>query len=453
MSTKKNLLIFISLQTYLRNWIDAGAFSELHNKYNILYVIPEYDWDPREIENYGIQNYKVIKQATWRKFLFRRILLVTMVKYSKRSMAFRIKIANFSSVMKLIHTVVSWDIFYQIFLSLCKFILGRWKGLDQVFNDFKPDLVIAPSLAADSFTIDFTHTANKNRIKSLILINSWDNLVSKGVMPIQPTYVGLWGKQAWDQAVRVQRIAERKLMILGVPRFERYFSKDTSSISIHEVNNIPPDKKIILYPATSLPFDDIQALTTLDNEISTNPMFRDYVILFRAHPEMLPRVEEKNVLDAGLKNVYIDSQTAKFYFSRFENTSGSYESTINSTSLDYYPALLKSIVGMVCPATTLSLEGLINGKPCVMICYNDGKNHYLSPDQIAKFENVQEILGLVGVFPCYEKGILLDNFRKMMELSTDPVISEKIKEATLAIVYVDELPYASRLSRFVEKVI
>ena len=275
MSVKKNLIIFISLQTYLRNWIDAGAFSELHNKYNILYVIPEYDWNPKEIENYGIQNYKVIKQATWRKFLFRRILLVTMVRYSKRSMAFRIKIANFSGLMKWIHKVVSWDIFYQIFLTLCKFILGRWKELDEVFNNFKPDLVIAPSLAADSFTIDFTHTANKNKVKSLILINSWDNLVSKGVMPIQPTYVGLWGKQAWQQAVSVQRIAESKLIILGVPRFESYFSKDTSNISIHEVNNIPQNKKIILYPATALPFDDVQALTTLDREISSNPKYRD----------------------------------------------------------------------------------------------------------------------------------------------------------------------------------
>ena len=108
---------------------------------------------------------------------------------------------------------------------------------------------------------------------------------------------------------------------------------------------------------------------------------------------------------------------------------------------------------MVCPATTLSLEGLINGKPCVMICYSDDKNKYLSPDQIAKFENVQEILSLEGVFPCYEEGILLENFRKMLETCDNPVISEKIKEGTMAIVYSDKEPYGSRLSRFVEKVI
>ena len=48
----KKIIIFISLQTYLRNWIDAGAFSELQKCHNILFIIPEYDWDPKEIENY-----------------------------------------------------------------------------------------------------------------------------------------------------------------------------------------------------------------------------------------------------------------------------------------------------------------------------------------------------------------------------------------------------------------
>lgn len=453
MSSKKNLLIFISLQTYLRNWIDAGAFSELHEKYNILYVIPKYDWSPEEIERYGIHNYSVIKQPPWRKFLFRRILLITMIRYSERSMAFRIKIANLSGMTKLVQNVLSWNFCYHIFLYLSKVGLGKWKELDDVLNKFKPDLVIAPSLAADSFTIDLTHTLNIRKIKSLILINSWDNLVSKGVVPIQPSYIGLWGEQAWQQAVHVQRINEGKLVILGVPRFESYFSKSKSNISIHEVNNIPLNKKIILYPATSLPFDDIQALLVLDTEISHNPLYKDYVILFRPHPEMLSRVDEKNIFEYDLKNVYLDAQTSDFYFSRFENLADSYESTINSTSLDYYPALLQTIVGMVCPATTLTLEGLINGKPCVMICYNDGKNHYLSPDQISKFENVQEILDLDGVFPCYKADSLIENFRKMMDAINDETLAEKIRTATQAIVYTDELPYSSRLCNFIENTI
>lgn len=447
----KNIIIFISLQTYLRNWIDAGAFSELQKQYNTLFIIPEYDWDPKEIENYGILNYRIIKQSEWRKFLSRRMLLVTMVRYSNRSMAFKIKTQNFSNkVVKYLHLLISKNGFYHLFMFVCKNILGRWSELNDIIKDFNPDLVIAPSLAADSFTIDLTLTANINKIKSLILINSWDNLVSKGVIPIQPSYLGLWGIQSIKHAIEVQQIPENKLVTLGVPRFESYFKKIKISDAIHRFNDIPCHKKIILYAATVMPFDDIAALKLLNDELINNPDFKDYVILFRAHPEMMARVDEVNLEDCNFEKIFIDKHTANFYRSRFNGTAK--PSTINETSLDYYPTLLKNIVGIVGPPTTLTVEGLINGKPCLMICYNDGKNHHLSPEKMSKFENVREVLSLEGVYPCHEEAELLNNFRKMIAASLDDKLSKKITHLTDKFVYSDSLPYSKRLYNFIEKI-
>ena len=446
----KKIVIFISLQTYLRNWIDAGAFTELQKQYNILFIIPEYDWAPEEIENYNILNYRIIKQSEWRKFLFRRMLLITMVRYSNRSMAFKIKTQNFSGAMKYLHKLISKNGFYQLFMFVCKSILGRWSELNKVIKSFNPDLIIAPSLAADSFTIDLTLTANINKIKSLILINSWDNLVSKGVIPIQPSYLGLWGFQSIKHAVKVQQIHEKKLVILGVPRFESYFKKIKVSDSIHRFNDIPSNKKIILYASTVMPFDDITALKSLNDELINNPDFKDYVILFRAHPEMMARFDEVNLEDCNFEKVFIDKHTANFYRSRFNGSAK--PSTINETSLDYYPTLLKNVVGIVGPPTTLTLEGLINGKPCLMICYNDGKNHHLSPEKMSKFENVKEVLSLEGVYPCYEEDELLNNFRKMITASSDNKLSKKIIQATDKFVYSDKLPYSKRLYNFIENI-
>ena len=447
----KNIVIFISLQTYLRNWIDAGAFTELQKQHNILFIIPEYDWDPKEIENYGISNYHTIKQSEWRKLLFRRMLLVTMVRYSNRSMAFKIKTQNFSNKgIKYLHHLISKNGFYHLFMFACKTVLGRWSELNKVIKSFNPDLIISPSLAADSFSIDLTLTANINKIKSIILINSWDNLVSKGVIPIKPTYVGLWGVQSIKHAVEVQQISEEKLVTLGVPRFESYFKNIEISNSIHRFNDIPSNKKIILYAATVMPFDDIAALKLLNDELINNPEYKDYVILFRAHPEMMARVDEVNLEDCNFAKVFIDKHTANFYRSRFNGTAK--PSTINETSLDYYPTLLKNIVGIVGPPTTLTLEGLINGKPCLMICYNDGKNHHLSPEKMSKFENVQEVLSLEGVYPCYEEAQLLNNFRKMITASSNNKLSKRIIQATNKFVYSDNLPYSKRLYNFIEKI-
>jgi hypothetical protein len=61
--------------------------------------------------------------------------------------------------------------------------------------------------------------------------------------------------------------------VLGVPRFEHYFKDNltTGALSkdkdyIYDFNFIDKSKKLILYPATSLPFDDIRALALLDNK-------------------------------------------------------------------------------------------------------------------------------------------------------------------------------------------
>ena len=452
---KKRIIIFISLETYLRNWIAAGAFDEINQTHDILYVIPKYDWDSVEIESFGIKNYVVINQKKWRMFFFRKILLITMIRFSKRSYAFRVKTSNFrNSLSKNLYKLLSKGAIYHSFLFLSKMLLGRWNEISKIYNEFEPDLVIAPSLAADSFTIGMTYSANLHKIKSLILINSWDNLVSKGVMPIQPSFIGLWGQQSIRHALEIQQIPMSKLKILGVPRFESYFKKAESEFSIHDINGIPRDKKILLYPSTVLPFNDIEALTILDNELNTNPDYKDYVILFRSHPEMMSRNNEISVLEAGLKNIYLDVQTADFYLSRFKKKGDtSFGSSINKTSLDYYPSLLKSVSGLVCPATTLSLEGLLNGKPCVMLCYDDGEGYFLSASKVAKFENVQEVLSMSGVYPVYEKDNLLQNFRIMVDSLKDQKRSKEIIEATREVVFRDDQNYSERLSDFVNSII
>jgi hypothetical protein len=449
----KRIIIFISLETYLRNWIDAKAFKSIESNYEVLYVIPEYDWDISKIEKYGILNYKVIKQDRIRMFLFRRILMVTMFRFAKKSLAFRIKISYFSKKMWIVHKIVSLNGLFQIFVYVTKKILGRWNEFDDILRSYDPDLIIAPSLMADSFTIDMTYTANLRKVKSLILINSWDNLISKGVVPIQPTHLGVWGEQAVKQAIEVQNISRDKIKILGVPRFENYRVDNLKSKSVYDRNGIPLDKKIILYASTSLPFDDVSILRLLDNEISSNPKMQDYVVLFRPHPEMMWRVDEVNILEQGFNNVYLDDQIADFYLSRFNYDNKEFSSSINTTDLSYYPDLLSTISAMVCPATTLSLEGLMNGKPCLMICFNDGKNKYLPPAQVAKYENVQQILSLKGVLPCYEEGQFLKKFNELIEISKDSKNATLIADGTKDIIYKDEVRYEDRLLNFVNHII
>ena len=453
MMGKQRILVMIAMQAYLRNWVQAGAFDELSKKYDVHFVVAKYDWDHAEIENYGIKQYQVISQGGYRKFLLRRLLTVTMFKHARISRAFRIKLLLVKPRMRLVYQFLSLPMLYEILLWAYGRLLPKWTEFSDVAKEIKPSLVMAPSLAADSFTIDMTYSAKKLGIKSLLLINSWDNLVSKGVLPIPPDCLVVWGQQGINQAINLQKMPAEKVVPLGVPRFESYYerSQRKSTGHIHAFNKIHEDKKIILYAATSIPFDDVQALAILDRAISSASL--EYVILFRPHPEMMKRVGEVSVEECGFRNVYMDQQLAGYYASRFKSKAEDYPSYLNNAELSYYPELMKSISGMICPPTTLSLEGAINGVPCLMICYGDGRNTWLSPDLVCQYENVEEILRFPGIVPCYGEADLLECFRKLVAYSEDDDVRNKLVDATRYVVYRDDKPYGKRLCNLVDKLL
>lgn len=461
LSSKANITIFISMVSYLRNWIGAGAFEQLEKTYNVTYLIPEYDWNPNDITNFTSCKYVVIKQAKWRRNILRRFLTVSMVSASKRSEAFRIKISYMRLRSRLAFSVFKLDIFFNVLSNLLVWLMPKWEELSEYISESKPDLFIAPSLLADSFTMDLALTAKKSCVKTIILVNSWDNLISKGTLPYELDSLAVWGVSSIKHAQYVQRIGIDKISVLGVPRFDCYFNgnlisglNSSDKDYIYACNCIEKSKKIILYPATSLPFDDIQALALLDRAISTNQKLVDYVVLYRPHPETFPRLKEKNFFDQKFKNVVMDQQMVSYYRTRFGINEGAHvPSAINITDLEYYPKLLRSIYSVVCPATTMALEALLLGKSVVMICYDDGVNKWFPPSEICRYENVRELMSLPGVVVCDEETSLASSLFLSIEMTEQPNISQLISDSTQGIVYRDSDSYSVRLLHLVNKLL
>lgn len=454
MNSHKSLIIFLSNENYLRNWIRAGAFDALTKVYKVHYVVARDYWDPNKLKQFGIEEFDVVCQPKYRMFLLRRLLTVTMYKHAKKSRAFKIKLRFVRQQWAWFYRFLALPGLYEVFLGAFKFFLPKWFELEEVIRRINPAVVIAPSLAADSFTIDMTYTAKRLGVKSVLLINSWDNLVSKGVLPLPPDCLGVWGQQGINQASVVQNVPAERIVALGVPRFDRYFHENSSEsgLDIHHFNGIPRDKKIILYAATSIPFDDISALEILDRFITVDPAYSDYVILFRPHPEMLKRTGERSFADCRFSKVYLDQQVAAYYESRFGNEDD-VPSYINNAELDYYPALLKAVDAVVCPPTTLGVEGAMNGAPCLMICYGDGKNTWLSPDQMCQYESVEEVLAMPGVVACHAEVDLIECFKKTIELSKNQQARDKLASATRYVVYRDSTPYPERLRILVDHLV
>jgi hypothetical protein len=451
--SRAKITIFISLASYLRNWIGADAFKKLEEMHDVTYLIPEYDWNPHDIRHFTNAKYLVIKQPKWRMEIYRRFLQISMLAASDRSEAFRIKLTYANQNFINFFVIFKYKIFFNIFRNIFNSFMPKWSQLSEYLSENQPDLLIAPSLLADTFTIDLSHATRKFGVKTILLVNSWDNLISKGTMPFEPDLLVVWGANSIKHAEYVQRINSKKIAVLGVPRFESYFGKQTQDTLISynrkyicDYNSISIDKKIILYPATSLPFDDMSALQLIDIEISKNKKLENFVVLYRPHPETIPRVDEKFFFDQNFENVLMDKQMISYYRSRFGGARGQdISSAINNTDLSYYPKLLNSIEAVVSPATTMVLEALILGKPIVMICYDDGVNKRLPPSEVARYENVRELMELPGVYSCREETSLIPMLHEALDISLSFGASQKISNSTSGIVYRDATPYSSRL--------
>lgn len=455
MNAKQSLVILISNENYLRNWIQAGAFSKLADAYNVHYVVAKDYWDPERIKDFGVEKFDIVSQSSYRKFFLRRLLTVTMFKHFKKSPAFEVKLRYIKPHLQWLYKFLASPIVFDVFLAFIKILLPKWGEFSRILRSHKPTAVIAPSLAGDSFTIDMTYTAKAMGVKSILLINSWDNLVSKGVLPMPPDCLVVWGDQGKSQAISIQGVPADRIKTLGLARFEPYFKEIglENKWFIHEFNGIPKDKKIILYAATALPFDDMSVLEVLDTEISLNSDLCDYVILFRPHPEMMKRVSERDFNDCDFKNVFIDRQVGNFYRSRFQAASDDFPSFINNAALEYYPLLLKSVSCVVCPPTTLALEGALNGSPCLVIGYSDGKNTKLSPDQICKYGFMSDLLAMPGVIPCFREDSLQESFKNLIEISLNSEARSTLVNSTRGIVYRDDIPYAGRLLKLVHEIV
>ena len=452
---KETIVILLALEGYLRNFIESQAFGLLEKSYDICYLVVEGQIRKELLSKYNICRYEIISQSKFRAEILRNYLILTMFKYSRIARGFRHKMFRLPRRKRWLYYFFSFPLLYYPIHFIFSQFLPVWKELDAYLKRLKPSLIIMPSLAADTWTIDMINTAKKRGVKSLVLINSWDNLVSKGVIPIAPDYLGVWGKQGVEQALKVQRMPVRGIRVLGAPYFDIYFdrTKGYDEHEIYNMNDLHRNKKILLVAASGLPFDELGLIKILDEEICAGK-YKDFAILYRPHPWMVKREDERHFSTYGFKNVFFDKQLEAYYNARFDEK-GNFKTAehVELPALDYYPKLMKIVSGIISPLSTITLEGALKGIPSVMICYSDDKNKFLPPNKVAEFEHVKDILEFPGVIPCFRKEELLSCVDKLVGIIDDRKIREKLSRATEYVVYRDDRKYSQRLLEAVKQIL
>lgn len=365
------IAIILTSNLYNRNYIETGVVDFLAKNHNIQ-IFTTNDFTLK------IENSKYIYVPKFFRFILSLLADYRTYIYRHKSSSFeyrifrRKKTKNFSKrIRNLAFLGLSKIPFiYRIVSLLIDLILFS-------YNIFKIDslkefqLLLIPNSGFDPDAEFIVNRANFLGIRSILLIDNWDNLSSKGVIYYKPSELFVLSEQAKDHAVNIQGFRRESVKVIGTPRFEVYRNQWSKIFNF----------RYILFAGGSLPFDEISFISRLELFCVKN----NFKVIYRPHPwrqkhdsNYFNRLNnlEFVILDPQIKGVSISSNNLEF-----------------QPELKYYNSLIRGSEFVITPLSTFILEGLLCDKNVVVVVENNvDTDHVTSPATV--FSNYEHFKGI-----------------------------------------------------------
>jgi hypothetical protein len=447
------ILIILTQDQYVRNYIQTGAFDALRRGHECLILLadPTRQLDEmRDVPGFiGVvrvdketerAHYDLFNTLTWyhrsrsRTFRYRFSRLYRSYPYTTPRNVLR----NLRGLIKAARYVLLGNhVVGRVTIPRMIDRLPINADLVRALGEVQPDLVVMPSSASDPIGNDLVRLSQKSSFRSLFLVDNWDNLSSKSVFWATPDFLGVWGDQSRDHAAEIHGIAREQVFLLGTPRFESYYQVRTMATPG------PFPFPYVLFCGSALPFDELGALHRLDDEVDRYPdVYRDLKIVYRPHPYRQPRLSPDTFRESDFRHTVIDRQVADAYHRR-DNTF--------QPPLAYYPALLASARLVVGPLTTMLVESLLCATPVLGITYDDGI-HYTSPHNAYRFYmHFEGIEGIRGLRLVSDADRLGDELRQLI-VAPPTLVPDEIDASLQYFLYKDDMSYGERLAQAVSRI-
>lgn len=460
------VLFAVSDHLYVRNYLQTGALSKIQLEHELKLVAREHLSETPELtENNRLIGFYSIDRKMEKKHQL--LFDLFMWKNRRKSKTFRYRwmrnsgwdmVASSSGLARKMRALYSWlregtrhpvgllvpllgssALFWLSSRALLR-SLSTNQELQSLVESEKFDLIIFPSSAADSTSVELTRIGQKQNIPTLCLIDNWDNLSSKTVFWEKPNHLVVWGKQTQQQALQIHGFDASQVHPIGTPRFDAYFA----AREVHEGST--PKTRYILFVGAAMPFDEIAALHSLERalEEQRGPL-ADVPVVYRPHPWQQKRLVPSTFHPDSFTRTVLDPQIAQAQASGVELTA---RNSRFQPNLDYYPGLLRGSCLIVGPLTTMLLEGALSLKPVVGLAYPDGVHPNTTRRYFSHFDGIERIPGFTICAESTELGRLLS------EAPVGHDIDEKASDLQSDFfVHRGKGPYSDRLSAVANSIV
>jgi len=455
------LIIVISGELFVRNYLTTGAFDALEKNYECIYLISDSIKNIEALKKkdhvvkyrndrfQNVQHHKIFEIMMWRYRKKSKTFEFRIKRTQKLSFKFDFNINFVSKIIESILRVIRWisrkltnvmlgNVFtFPYYMSYLKRTIKVNPDIKSTILKYKPSLVIFPSSAFDPEGDDVTIICNEYKLPTLFLIDNWDNLSSKTLFWVKPTNLAVWGKQSSEHASIIQGFEKSKVTCLGTPRYDEYFRLRSSTIKS------PFSHRYILFVGTTLAFDEASALIKLNDILEKNQKnFEGVKIVYRPHPW---RQGTDSICQIDLPHIVIDPQLRSAYCMKKNSQD-------IQPSISYYSGLLQNAEFILGGLTSMLIESLIFHKRYLALVYDEDKNFTSQHNVYKNYIHFEGIDKLDAISFCkdikdFEKN-LLSVWRQRHDID-----HTKFDDQRRYYYYDDNKSYSDRLKNLCEKIL
>ena len=408
---KAKAIFFLSTESFIRNYISANTLDVLRKNMDCHFLIDEKFSEHPQLDKlekkiyYTSVNYKsydlIFDYSIWyhrkNSKSFRTRIKRTrgldfhffeQQNWARKTVRIGFRLLRFLKY-RLQYFLFANPITYPLTFGLLNSLANKNKSLEKEIIQIGPDLVIYPSNAYEAIGIDIVKICKRQAIKSIFIIDNWDNVSSKSILWEKPDRLLVWGEQTKKHAVKFQHFASEKVTQIGTSRFDQYFKLRETEIPSHFNFNY------ILFVGYSLHFDEAKLVQKIDQIITNNKdIFGDIKLIYRPHPH---RQSKDSIEGMSLQNTFVDPQLKEWYFDKEASKSNTIQ-----PALDYYPSLLSNAEMVIASLTSMIIESLIFKKRTLVIGYKE-KNNPSNPYQLLhNYHHFDELFFTEGIDICVD---------------------------------------------------
>jgi len=163
---------------------------------------------------------------------------------------------------------------------------------DEFLARHAPDVVVVtPGLHFGTAQADVMKAARARRIPVWMLLFSWDNLSTKGALPVAPDLMFVWNERQRQEAAELHDYPADRVVVAGAPRFDEFFAlaPSVSREAFLAPLGLDPARPVLLYLCSSrfIAADELAFIRSWLAALRESPGLAECNVIVRPHPDVV----------------------------------------------------------------------------------------------------------------------------------------------------------------------